>query len=139
MIDEKQLIKEIKEAANTDRYEGYVPAAVLFEVIDMIREQPAVGEWIPCSERLPEKVKRKDTLFPTHNIMTKYGVTEGWYNPDQKSWYVLTWFGYSIYDEQNIDFEMGDIPKVIRVPLSSEIVTAWQPLPEPWKGENTWI
>lgn len=47
MIDEKKLISEIKYAINSDKYDGYKPAAVLCGVYDMIKEQPKVGEWIP--------------------------------------------------------------------------------------------
>lgn len=54
MIDEKKLIEKIRNAINDDRYDGYKPSAVLFEIFDMILEAPKVGKWIPCSERLPK-------------------------------------------------------------------------------------
>ena len=47
MIDEKKLIAEIKDAINDDRYKGYKPVAVLYELWDMITEQPKVDKWIP--------------------------------------------------------------------------------------------
>ena len=45
MIDEKKLINEIKYAINSDKYNGYKPAAVLSEVYDMIQEQPLPEPW----------------------------------------------------------------------------------------------
>lgn len=54
MIDEKKLIEEIRDAINCDQYDGYKPATVLFEVWDMIKEQPKVGEWIPSDVGVPE-------------------------------------------------------------------------------------
>ena len=59
MIDEKKLIKEIadfkrcQKSENCDYLTGYISA--LSAVEGMIAEQPKVGEWIPCRERLPEK------------------------------------------------------------------------------------
>ncbi len=41
--------------------------------------------WIPVDERLPENAKHKGALCPRYQLMTKYGVTEGWYNPDLES------------------------------------------------------
>lgn len=55
MIDEKKLIADIRAAIDDGRYTGYVPEAVLFEVYAIIRDMPKVGDWIPCSERLPDK------------------------------------------------------------------------------------
>ena len=45
MIDEKKLIEEI---------ESYRGDIFTDEIIDLIKQQPKVGEWIPVSERLPE-------------------------------------------------------------------------------------
>lgn len=111
MIDEKQLIKEIKEAANTDRYEGYVPAAVLFEVIDMIREQPVVGEWIPFTA---DENGMLDCALPNdeEEILVSDGVT--------------TWKDTFMRDEGCY---------LARWP-GKLIGRAWQPLPEPWEGEK---
>lgn len=71
MIDEKKLIEEIKKrrdyweskAAEYDeageRYEYLMDvcdgkATELTATLSIVDEQPKVGEWIPCSERLPE-------------------------------------------------------------------------------------
>ena len=97
-----------------------------------ISNQPKVGEWIPCSERLPENAQHKGAFCPKYQVMTKYGITEGWYNPDLESWYILVWFMSEDFREYNINIKRGDIPKRLRVPKG--IVTAWQPSPEPWEG-----
>lgn len=58
MIDEKILLEQIKtfkrsqKSTNCDYLTGYISA--LSAVEGMIAEQPKVGEWIPCSEKLPE-------------------------------------------------------------------------------------
>ena len=92
--------------------------------------------WIPVEERLPENSKHKGSFCPRYLIDTKYGVTEGWYNSDVESWYCLFWFMTMRYLEHEIDFEKGDVPKVIRVTLESDIVIAWKPLPEPYRPQK---
>lgn len=47
MIDEKKLIEEIK-------YLLFNRWFAINEMLEIIKRQPKVGEWIPCSERLPE-------------------------------------------------------------------------------------
>lgn len=105
------------------------------DAINTIERQPKVGEWIPCSEMLPENSKHKGAFCPRYEVNTKYGVTQGWYNPDVESWYCLFWFLLGIYDENDINFERGDIPKVVKISKNTDIVTAWKPLPEPWEEE----
>ena len=109
MIDEKKLIEWIRQAVNDGRYDEYKPAAVLYEVWDMIKELPKVGEWIPCSERLPENistviVQLKEVEKPT-----------------------LGWFGNLTGWRLTENDYLG---------LTGFSVIAWRPLPEPWK-ENT--
>lgn len=47
MIDEKKLIERIKQEPTDGMY--------THEIIEAIEEQPKIGGWIPCSERLPEE------------------------------------------------------------------------------------
>ena len=56
MIDEKKLIEELRKYADeliTVRGEIELGNGVL-KAISIVKKQPKVGEWIPCSERLPE-------------------------------------------------------------------------------------
>lgn len=55
MIDEKKLIEELEKL----KQEVNMPVDIVWNnllkvCIDTVNEQPKVGEWIPCSERLPE-------------------------------------------------------------------------------------
>ena len=54
MIDEKRLVKEIKNWIKTDRFKDYSAGYILSDVIEEINKMPKVGEWIPVSERLSE-------------------------------------------------------------------------------------
>ena len=92
-----------------------------------------MDKWISVKDRLPENAEHLGALCPRHMVETKYGVTEGWYNPDQKSWYVLFWFMTERISSTEIDFERGDIPRVVKVSPDSGFVTHWMPMPEPPK------
>lgn len=61
MIDEKKLITYLEKERNywlrsTAPYSLEV-MCMCSDIIDFVSEQPKVGEWIPCSERLPEPWK----------------------------------------------------------------------------------
>ena len=72
MIDEKKLIEEIEDrlgdwedAAGEYRRIGDEEGVAIYErravelkvVLKKIQKQPKVGEWIPCSERLPKEAR----------------------------------------------------------------------------------
>lgn len=57
--------------------------------------------WIPVSERLPENAKHKGAFCPKYYVMTEFGQTEGWYNPDLLGRYLTPkelreWYNYRI-------------------------------------------
>lgn len=82
MIDEKKLIEEIRNAINDGRFDEYKPAAVLYGVYDMITDMPKVGEWIPCSERLPEEARAIEVTMYDGNraIGHFYKSMETWFD-----------------------------------------------------------
>ena len=89
---------------------------------NVIAEQPTVeerkGKWIPCSERLPEKVfseHANDFIYPTVIICDESGrVTAGFYGE-----YID---GGSYWYDMDSETEISNI-------------VAWCPLPECYKGE----
>lgn len=104
MINEKKLIKDLEEK---------------------VRASVKVGEWIPCSERLPEKhdsyfvawrlrgqsaedvMKRTYSHYPHYCEILEFSPLEGWTEEIQQA--------------RGHEYE----------------ILAWQPLPEPWKGNQT--
>ena len=51
MIDEKKLIAEIREKIRPESFgEQCNSLDVIYAMLQLIDEQPKVGEWIPCSE-----------------------------------------------------------------------------------------
>ena len=128
------------ECTSEDHYIKKAWEHCLDRVVDIIRKHMNDG-WVSVEERLPENAKHKGALCPRYQLMTRYGVTEGWYNPDLESWYVLCWFIGVDYLETEIDFEKGTYPKVVRcenlVNDKHSIVLAWRPLPEPYRPERS--
>lgn len=106
---------------------------------DIIRKHMNDG-WIPVERGLPPNAKHEGEFCPKYQVMTKYGVTEGWYNPDEEGWYVLIWFMTERYKDSEVDLDMGDVPKVVFLPdevnNARHILTAWHPLPEPYRQET---
>lgn len=126
---ELQLADEDKRKADVlqfDRAVGYANGmAIAIDILNQLAEEykdvpdTNVGKWIPVSEKLPEEkfyddgyVEPSDTVL----VFTKYGsckVSRYWGNRRNKRDY---------YDWVDIDYRKKE-------------VLAWQPLPEPYKGE----
>ena len=115
MIDEKKLIERIKQELTDGMF--------THEIIEAIEEQPKIGGWIPCSERLPEE---HDSMF------VKFKGTEKW---DSEMF-------EKISDDVNVtvEFENGKRKTETLHTVDGKWnggqrgvkfkVVAWQPLPE---------
>ena len=134
---EKIIVKpahdKLDEVAN-DTAEAFIEAYK--ECQDIIRKYMENDGWISVDRELPPNANHKGALCPRYQVMTKYGVTEGWYNPDYESWFCLLWFMNKKFTKGYIDFERGDVPKVVQIEKGIDIVLAWRPLPEPYKPER---
>lgn len=78
MIDEKKLIEEL------DRKLYGMQIISKRIVLDIINEQPKVGEWIPCIERLPEEdgnlywTTHEDGSIILHGYTNRNGFIYNW-------------------------------------------------------------
>lgn len=93
------------------------------KVIKFIEEQPKVGEWIPCSERLPDTFE--DTKSSDVVLVCGYDKEKD-YHWKAMAFYVNTealkrWF---FAECKNTD-----------KPIDWIDIVAWMPLPEDYKGE----
>ena len=104
MIDEKKLIEDLKQYAHLSAGDSVDTIKVIIKIVE---EQPKVGEWIPCSERLPEEP-----------IFEKGYIVQSEYTKEPFPAY---WDGENWTDVYGEEIE----------------VIAWQPLPKPFqpKGE----
>ncbi len=86
---------------------------------DDMESRLKTGEWIPCSERLPEVIEKDmQDLYP-HVLV---------YAEEEDEWNIYVGI-YGMYNPTEW-VDAHDPTKVI------ENVIAWQPLPEPYRGCN---
>ncbi len=107
MIDEKKLIDRFRKLRGIDSLANMF----INDVIKEIEKQSKIGEWIPCSERLPE-----EKINP---------VTSDFYE------YQVTFRSEDVTDVRHYKFGRGhwwNGPGTV-----DKYVIAWQPLPEPYK------
>ena len=120
MIDEKILLKALRgfyereqeyKLVSDEKGIHYEPQTGLIdEIIKYVQKMPKVGEWIPCSERLPEKT-------------SSYLVTTIAADAFGKPYYVMDVALYNIVYGWTLNNK------------KCEEIFAWRPLPEPWEGE----
>ena len=119
MIDEKKLIDELEAKpfihGRYDRENGNINFICGIEiwhemVLSTIENMPKVGEWIPCSERLPED----DSTVLGWLKWQAFDI-----NP-----YAFVWFDKGEWCSEMYSFDDGD-------------VQAWMPLPEPYKAGDS--
>lgn len=71
MIDEEKLIEYINNMGDGCNLFRWRSAKKIKEGLhNIIRQQPRIGEWIPCSERLPEENQNVIVCF-AHGIVTE--------------------------------------------------------------------
>lgn len=112
MIDEKGLLKEIEQLMKESILGDFSSIVVLHKAYCKILDMPKIGEWIPCSERLP-KVEdgTEDDDCPEFNVMIEGASVPTTLKHSSD--------GYWFDDNEEV-----------------YTVVAWQPLPEPWEGEK---
>ena len=138
MQELEKILEEMREASVfAKNYDGSVAECVTIGAAERIlRKHTKNDGWIPVDRQLPPNANHKGALCPRYQVMTKYGVTEGWYNPDYESWFCLFWFADNKFTKPYIDFEHGDVPKRVQIEKGIDIVLAWRPMPEPYKPER---
>lgn len=111
MIDEKKLIKELDAwwetlSPRTDARDSII-CDVIESVIEKINNAERVGEWIPVTERLPEK----------------------------KGKYLFTTTGYDCTRVSILSFDPNNEMDAEIASTGVDLV-AWMPLPEAYRGES---
>lgn len=138
MIDEKKLIEVINnkiemlgkgEVSRTDED----VAIGLKAALALIDEQEKIGEWISCSERLPEELEPVNVTWVNHE-------PEPYYSDIKEMKFVATgvlyrnqWYWYSTYCVDLLAEYGNSEPD--KVDKAVEII-AWSPMPEPYKEES---
>jgi len=129
MIDEKELIKRLEliqdkccDMAKKENNINFLKKSLnISHIIGIINTQPKIGEWIPCSERLPEEPEERQAFY------------------DKKRFVEMDKF-----PEYIVMIEHAEKPTVLQYIGGGEWyrdgiyyrVTAWQPLPQPYKPQE---
>lgn len=102
MIDEKKIYNYIKSQINPygKPFEGTTYEFGL-KIMNYIENMEKVGEWIPCSERLPDNYTNVIACFATGTVTELRYIGGGVFS--------------GIYE------------------YNTEVITAWQPLPDPYQ------
>lgn len=98
LIDRQAALAELDKAAWGKAWDKALAA-------EMLKSLPSAQQWIPCSERLPDKTGQ---YLITYTVLMHNEISINTYNAEEKTWFIL---GFRLPD-----------------------VTAWMPLPEPWEG-----
>lgn len=115
MIDEKKLVQELGQHlarwGYAEPYSTGIRAGIRM-AMDAVKEQPILGGWIPCSERLPDESGYYLTTIQDGEVCYV-----------SKNWFAHTG-----------DYYLGK--SEWRELCDGEEVIAWMPLPEPYRVEG---
>lgn len=101
MINEKKLIERLQKCVNASDNSNFTNG--LLSAIDVVNQQPKIGVWIPCSDRLPEEKINPVTkdfyeyqvTFKSENVTDvrhyKFGNGHWWNGPGIMDEYVTAW------------------------------------------------
>lgn len=107
MIDEKKLIEDILKHSNNITSEWETAG-----ILNLINQQPKVGEWIPCSEQLPKTNGVYNTTRKIVDGEIIYYISDSAYFDGQNTWHA----------DNRVNHGREYLKDVI----------AWMPLPEPY-------
>lgn len=119
MIDEKKLIEELEKIYETDEENiDCTLSDFAYHVFDCIKQQPKVGEWIPVSERLPNKEEylKDDGRFMLDDGNRRYQGLFDIYDGKFKFTKHISGLNYELFEDN--------------------CVVAWMPLPDPYRTEK---
>lgn len=146
MIDEKKLLECLAHDMSCFETEDKKLAQLYVRVDDMVRMikgQPRIGEWIPCSDQMPETEKEVEiTYFRTTHQKTYYRTARAFYEngyiTEDASAYTWDAGEEWAYDEETDScfIPEGWYEMALFTEESGFIyrpVIAWRPLPEPYR------
>ena len=103
--------------------------------IDAIKELPSASpRWIPVSERLPDDLTEVNVTWVNHKPESYYESIKDEPFTATAVFYKGKWYWWTTYT-QDLLAEYGERCNVGLMDEAIE-VSAWMPLPQPWKGER---
>ena len=117
--------KEIQDEDIRNAHEDYEALK------EYILNQPEVGEWIPCSERLPEDLMTVNVTWVNRKPQTYYSYIKDKPFTNTALRFNGKWYWWSVVTE-DILREYGE-SVMDEIDNGIEVI-AWQPLPEPYSS-----
>lgn len=146
LIDADKLVEELEAFSmhiTGSHHHNFIVSQCKNSIKRMVDEQPTVnvpdrnvGEWIPCSERLPdkEKIVLVSQTYSWQHFEDGASVTIGRLHQREEN--TIPYWEFQYYRP---DFKHGTIMDNGIICPGSEYVSAWMPLPEPYNqgGEKS--
>ena len=137
LIDADEVMERLRSNLEADRIvyvsADYIEREVIAPMKRMGKADRPQGEWIPCSERLPDDLEVVNITWINHRPMTYYADIKDEPFTATAIHYKDKWWWYSpICEDLLEEYGKSECDK-----MDSAIeVLAWMPLPEPWKGAD---
>ena len=134
LVDVIEQIEENEGIEIVDRPMGWESVRdYAEEVVSDIPSAESKGEWIPCSERLPDNIRPVLVTWKNNDPASYYQYIAGKHFIGTAHYYRGKWYWYSSVTEDLL-VEYGEC-ETEECDEAIEVV-AWMPLPEPWKGAD---
>lgn len=134
LADEEKIFKVYADnphSMTTDFEETLIDAINAIKSIPTI--EPKRGEWIPCSERLPEDIRPVLVTWKNNDPASYYQYIVGKHFIGTAHYHSGKWYWYSSVTEDLLaeygKCETEEFDEAIEA-------VAWMPLPQPWKGAD---
>ena len=131
-----ELVEELIDNADMytkELHDLMYEAADTIEMLSEKAREPKKGEWIPCSERLPEDIRPVLVTWKNNDPASYYQYIVGKHFIGTAHYYRGKWYWYSSVTEDLLaeygKCETEEFDEAIEA-------VAWMPLPEPWKGAD---
>ena len=134
LIDRQAAIKAVDDLPNC--YNGFSDTYDKAYIIGVLEELPSAQpepQWIPCSERLPEELEEVNVTWVNHKPESYYDFVKDKPFTASAVYYKGDWYWYSSVCTDLLA-ERGE-NEIDKIDDAIEI-TAWMPLPEPWRGKE---
>lgn len=103
------------------------------KIFNEVVAKPKTSEWIPCSERLPEPLKAVLITWVNNSPPSYYASMKGVPHTDEAVYFRGDWYWW---DSTIVDV-LGEYGKMRGIePIKSIDITAWMPLPTPYREDG---
>ena len=144
LISRKALLEDIKNQYSLSYGEILIDPRDIYDMVDNQKvaiKGERIDNWIPVSERLPE-CEEEVLILTERNKITTAMYEDGKMPEDDSIW---SWYEVDFsYDEDNdiycvpegwLEYRHFNPDDEYNNTVDEKVI-AWQPLPEPWKGDK---